>query len=141
MVKKLRRVAYFLFIAMNIFSSLLLFVWIYRNCLNPNSTFTSIVMDFFALITCIYSVIRVRQSRKGMFKVIDMVTIYYASLFFLFSWFLKTLYLIWDYCWTTHPDTYKLMITATVSVTLLINFYVTEKVNMDNLDKIEADLD
>ena len=123
-------------------SILLLIVWLYKSCSDPSTGFTSIFMDFSALLTCLFSLVRVNQSLKGDFKVLDMVTVYYASLFFLFSWFMKMLYTVWDHFWSSlqKPDDFKMIASIIVFITLLINFYVTEKVNMDNLDKIEADL-
>jgi hypothetical protein len=123
-------------------SILLLIVWLYKSCSDSSTGFTAIFMDFSALLTCLFSLVRVNQSLKGDFKVLDMVTVYYASLFFLFSWFMKMLYTIWDHFWSSFqkPDDFKMITSIVVFITLLINFYVTEKVNMDNLDKIEADL-
>ena len=95
-------------------------------------------MDFSALLTCMYSLIRVGQSLNGNFKIIDMVTVYYASLFFLFSWFIKMLYLIWDHFFVQNHDDMNLITSIVVFITLISNFYTTEKVNMDNLDKIES---
>ncbi|MFN0048457.1 MAG: hypothetical protein ACKVOU_04980 [Cytophagales bacterium] len=103
-----------------------------------NSSIGSIIMDFSALLTCVYSLVRVAQSMSGDFKIMDMVTVYYASLFFLFSWFLKALYLTWDYLWGTEYDIFNLSVSVTVFITLLVNFYTTEKVNIDNLEKIES---
>ena len=132
---------HYFFAFFNGISVVLLAIWLFKSCSDLNTTFTSIFMDFSALITCLYSIIRVNQSRKGDFKVLDMVTIYYATLFFLFSWFLKMLYIIWDRIWVAHSqDDFKLITSVVVFVTLLINFYVTERVNMENLDKIEADM-
>lgn len=132
---------HYFFAFFNAISIVLLSIWLFKSCTNLSSSFTSIFMDFCALVTCVYSVIRVNQSRKGDFKVLDMVTIYYATLFFLFSWFLKMLYIIWDRIWVAHSqDDFKLVASVVVSITLLINFYVTERVNMENLDKIEADM-
>lgn len=128
------------FTFLNLIAISLLFVWLVKSCANLNTTFTSIFLDFCAMITCIYTLLRVSESRKGDFKVLDMVTIYYAALFFLFSWFLKMLYNIWDSLWGVHQDNFQLATSVIVSVTLLINFYVTEKVNLQNIDKIDADM-
>lgn len=132
--------SHFGFTLLNSMSAVLLVAWIFKNCLNLNTTFTSLCMDFMALVTCIYSLVRVNESIKGNFKILDMVTVYYLSLFFLFSWFLKLLSCCWDYFWTPRSDPFNLTVTAVLFITLLVNFYVTEKINMDNLDKIEADL-
>lgn len=131
---------FYSFALLNITAISFLFVWLCKSCANLDTTFTSIFLDFCALITCIYTLLRVSESRKGDFKVLDMVTIYYAALFFLFSWFLKMLYLIWDRLWGTQLDDFQLVTAVVVSVTLLINFYVTEKVNLQNIDKIDVDM-
>lgn len=129
---------HYFFVVFNVVSILLLNVWIFKGCTNINTSLISIIMDFSALLTCIYSLIRVAQSLGGDFKIMDMVTIYYASLFFLFSWFIKALYLTWDFLWGSAYDVLNLSIAITVFITLLVNFYTTEKVNIDNLEKIET---
>lgn len=131
---------HYLFLSLNIVSIILLNIWIFKSCMDVNSSITSIIMDFFALLTCIFSVIRVSQSIRGDFKIMDMVTIYYASCFFLFSWFIKMLYLVWDHFWVKDHNDFNLIVSIVVFITLLVNFYTTEKVNMSNLDKIESDL-
>lgn len=130
---------HYLFVIFNIISVVLLNIWIFNSCTKVNSNLTSIVMDFSALLTCVYSLIRVAQSFSGDFKVIDMITVYYASLFFLFSWFLKMCYLAWDYFWGRENDLFNLIISCIVFTTLIVNFYTTEKVNMDNLNKIKSE--
>lgn len=129
---------HYFFVLLNILSIVLLNVWIFKSCIKVNSSLTSIIMDFSALLTCVYSLVRVAQSLGGDFKIMDMVTVYYASLFFLFSWFMKACYLAWDYVWGTENDIFNLAISVTVFVTLLVNFYTTERVNIDNLEKIES---
>ena len=71
---------------------------------------------------------------------LDMVTVYYASVIFLFIWFTKMLYLLWDRLYTQHHDDLNLGISFMVFLTCIVNFYTTEKINMDNLDKIESEM-
>ncbi len=129
---------HYFFVLLNVVSIALLNIWMFKSCTKVDTSITSIIMDFAALLTCVYSLIRVTQSLSGNFKIMDMVTVYYASLFFLFSWFMKALYLSWDYFWGKEYDTFNLGISLTVFVTLLVNFYTTEKVNVDNLEKIKS---
>ncbi|TAF73584.1 MAG: hypothetical protein EAZ53_12070 [Bacteroidetes bacterium] len=128
------------FIGINIFSVALLSFWIFQKCLSMDTNFSTLIADFLALITCFYAMIRIIESKNGNFHVMDMVTIYYASLFFVFWWFTKLVYNFWDFMWGTKYDAYGLLTTGIVFFALLINFYAAEDQNMQNLDKIESDM-
>jgi hypothetical protein len=129
---------HYIFFVLNIIAIVLLNIWIFKSCLKVNTSIISIVLDFLVLITFIYSLIRVAQSVNGQFKVLDMVSIYYASIIFLFSWYVKFLYLVWDLIWGHQFDILDLVIAGFVCLTLSANFVVTERENIKNLDKIES---
>ncbi|MDX2188524.1 MAG: hypothetical protein SFY32_01560 [Bacteroidota bacterium] len=130
-----------IFSSINVISILLLIVWIFKSCLNINSTFIGITMDFSALMTCMYSIIRVGQSLKGKFQALNMITIYYASMFFSFVWLVKMVYLIWDHFYLKVHDDVNLAISVVVFITSVINFFTIEKVNLDNIEKIKSEAD
>lgn len=118
----------------------LLLVWLFKECTDVHTSFTTIFFDFVTLITCFYSTIRVIESKNGNFHVLDMITLYYCNLFLLFSWFSKFMYLLWDFLWVDPTYTLPLCTTFAVFLGLMLNFYATEDQNMKNLDKIEAEI-
>jgi hypothetical protein len=128
------------YIFLNAFSILLLGIWLFRSCINLEVSITSLFLDFLVMITFIYTIVRVTQSLKGDFKVMDMVTLYYASLFFLFSWLTKAVSNFYDFLYVPQYDLLNLFISVFVFVTLFVNFTVTEKINLDNLEKIESEI-
>lgn len=129
---------HYIFVLLNFISIVLLNIWLFKSCTDVNSSITSLLLDFLVMVTCVYTLVRVVQSLGGNFKVLDMVTVYYASLFFLFSWYLKFLYLIWDFFWAKNYSLFDIAISGTVCFTLSINFTITERLNIKNLDKIES---
>jgi hypothetical protein len=128
------------YIFLNAFSILLLGIWLFRSCINLEVSITSLFLDFLVMITFIYTIVRVTQSLKGDFKVMDMVTLYYASLFFLFSWLTKAVSNFYDFLYVPQYDLLNLFISVFVFITLFVNFTVTEKINLDNLEKIESEI-
>ncbi len=117
----------------------LLLVWIFKECIDINSDFTYIIIDFITLIACLYSAIRVQESKNGNFHVLDMVTLYFCNLILLFYWFYTFVSILWDYLWIEQHLTFSLFTSCWVFMGLVINFYATESQNMKNLDKIETE--
>lgn len=72
----------FLIILINCVSVMMLSYWMFNKCLSVETNFSTLIADFLTLITCFYAMIRIIESKNGKFHVMDMVTIYYASLFF-----------------------------------------------------------
>lgn len=129
-----------LLIIFNFISSIALFTMLYKDCTNIHSQYGTIVIEFFTLLTCVYSVIRVNQSKNGHFQVLDMITLYYTNLILLFIWFSKFVNHAWDFMWAINYQSMDLLYCVIIFITHFVNFYATEEQNMQNLDKIEADL-
>lgn len=128
------------FITLNILCSAVLLIWLYKECRDSHTHFTSIIADFATFLTVTFSLIRVLESKKGNFHVIDMITLYYLNLFLLFAWFFQFLFLLWDFLWINQLYNFELFACLYIFLCLVLNFYATESQNMENLDKIEADL-
>lgn len=127
-----------LFYFFNFLSVGLLCIWLYIRCIDIHTGYTAIVLDMIVLILCFSALFRVSDAIRGKFKPFQMVSLYYGSIFFLFSWLIRLVSLIYDAYFLKKSNTTEIGIAGFVFITLIINFYISEKINIENIEKIES---
>ncbi|MDX2196458.1 MAG: hypothetical protein NW207_08570 [Cytophagales bacterium] len=127
------------FSVVNCLACMLMIWWLFRECIDINSSFTIVALDFVGLLVCIFSFIRMRESMNGMYKVLDMCTIYYASIFFMFFWFIRLLVIGWNIVYRHESDMLELVVVLIIFINMVSVFVHIEKENFNNLDKIEQE--